>query len=82
MFKDLKLFTANTDDFKHIRHTVESIVDAKPLDANSHAASVVSGGADGPSGKGKATSDWPVLPSVCIPFIGQSYTIFMYILQF
>lgn len=71
MFKDLKAFATNSEDFKHIRTTVAAIVDVKPLDANTHAASVVSGGTDGQSGKGKITSEWPAIPSACIPFIGQ-----------
>ncbi|KAG6909166.1 hypothetical protein DXG01_001793 [Tephrocybe rancida] len=70
MFRDLKVFTTNADDFKHIRQTVTSIVDAKPLDLNSHAASVVSGGGtDAQSGKGKANADRPSPPATCIPFI-------------
>ncbi|KAG5651310.1 hypothetical protein H0H81_009111 [Sphagnurus paluster] len=71
MFKDLKVFARNTDDFVYIRQTVASIVDVKPLDASSHAASVVSGGGtDTQSGKGKAGAERPVMPSACIPFIG------------
>ncbi|KAF5376065.1 hypothetical protein D9615_007684 [Tricholomella constricta] len=71
MFKDLKLFTTNVDDFKYIRQTVASIVEAKPLDASSHAASVVSGGGtDTQSGKGKAGAERPTVPSACNPFIG------------
>lgn len=68
MFKDLKIFTTNSEDFKYIRQVVESIVDAKPLDANTHAASVVSGGAD--TQPGKAKTDRQAMSSVCIPFIG------------
>ncbi|KAG6866328.1 hypothetical protein C0991_005795 [Blastosporella zonata] len=70
MFRDLKVFATNADDFKYIRQTVTSIVDAKPLDVNSHAASVVScGGTDNQSGRGKAV-ERAQMPSVCIPFIG------------
>lgn len=69
MFKDLKIFTTNSEDFKYIRQVVESIVDAKPLDANTHAASVVSGGA-ADTQTGKAKTDRQALSSVCIPFIG------------
>lgn len=72
MFKDLKIFTTNSEDFKYIRQVVESIVDAKPLDANTHAASVVSGGgADTQPGKSK--TDRPAISSVCIPFIGSYF---------
>jgi len=73
MYRDLKQFTANTDEFKFIRQAVESIVDVKPLETNSHSASVVSGGGtDSQSGKSKAGSETrPVIPSACIPFIGR-----------
>lgn len=73
MFNDLRSFITNSEDFKFIRHAVESIVDAKPLETGSH-ASVVSGGggsADAQSGKGK-TIIAPPIPTACIPFIGKS----------
>ncbi|GLB44214.1 putative rasGEF domain containing protein [Lyophyllum shimeji] len=71
MLKDLKVFASNAEDFKHIRNAVADIVDAKPLDASSHAASVVSGGgADPQSGKGKAAAERPAVPTACVPFIG------------
>ncbi|KJA24910.1 hypothetical protein HYPSUDRAFT_65218 [Hypholoma sublateritium FD-334 SS-4] len=70
MYKDLKCLIANVDDFKYMRTIVDSIVDAKPLDSNNNAASIVSGG-DSLSGKGKAAADnRPIIPSACIPFIG------------
>jgi len=62
MLKDLKLFASRKDDFRHIRQTVAAIVDVKPLDIASHTSSVVSGG---------GTEERPVLPSACIPFIGE-----------
>ncbi|KAF8064023.1 hypothetical protein FPV67DRAFT_1671776 [Lyophyllum atratum] len=72
MFKDLKVFTASFEDFKHIRQAVADIVDAKPLDASSHAASVVSGGNtdSSQSGKGKTGGDRPAAATACVPFIG------------
>ncbi|KAF8889083.1 hypothetical protein BD779DRAFT_1672040 [Infundibulicybe gibba] len=72
MFKDLKIYTTNQDDFKYIRQTVDAIVDAKPIDRSSHATSVVSGGGtDVHSGKSRATSEArPPAPMNCIPFIG------------
>lgn len=70
MFKDLKVFSSHSEDFKYIREVVASIVDVKPLDSASHAPSVISGGTDAPSLKGKTTSERPLLPSACIPFIG------------
>ncbi|KAG5642703.1 hypothetical protein DXG03_002306 [Asterophora parasitica] len=70
MFKDLKVFTTNVDDFKYIRQTVASISDAKPLDT-AHAASVVSGGGtDTQSGKAKTGAERPVVPAACVPFVG------------
>jgi Gdp/GTP exchange factor required for growth at low temperatures len=68
MFKDLKVFTANTDDFVYIRQVVESIVDPKNAEASSH-ASVVS--TDTHSGRSKTASERPPAPTACIPFIGE-----------
>lgn len=68
MFKDLKVFTANVDDFLYIRQVVESIVEPKNVEASSHSASVVS--TDTHSGRSKTTSERPA--STCIPFIGGS----------
>lgn len=75
IFTDLKQWTTNADNFKHIRQTVDAIVDAKPLDTGSHAASVVSGGAtDGQSGKNRGAAEHraSAVPPVCVPFIGMS----------
>ncbi|KAH9477116.1 Guanine nucleotide exchange factor LTE1 [Psilocybe cubensis] len=70
VFKDLKIFITVADHFKFMRQIVDSIVDAKPLEGSSHAASVISGG-DSQSGKGRGTSDnRPMVPTACIPFIG------------
>ena len=69
MFKDLKQFTANIDDFKFMRQVVDSIVDVEPLDTNSHPTSVVS---DSQSRTGSENR----LPSACIPFIGEIYLSF------
>jgi GDP/GTP exchange factor required for growth at low temperature len=74
MFKDLKVFTSNTDDFVYIRQIVESIIDPKNAEINSHATSVVSG--DTQSGKSKAASERPAAPIACIPFIGKFILIF------
>jgi hypothetical protein len=72
MYRDLKQFTANIDDFKFMRQVVDSIVDAKPLGTNSHPASVVS---DSHSGKSRAGSEIrSAMPSACIPFIGRIYS--------
>ncbi|TFK72390.1 ras GEF [Pluteus cervinus] len=68
MFNDLKSFITNSEDFKFIRRAVESIIDAKPMEAGSH-ASVVSSITEGPSGRTKSIIG-PVVPTACIPFIG------------
>ena len=71
MYKDLKQFTANIDDFKFMRQVVDSIVDVEPLDTNSHPTSVIS---DSQSGKSRTGSEnRPGMPSACIPFIGTIY---------
>ena len=71
MYRDLKQFTANIDDFKFMRQVVDSIVDVEPLDTNSHPTSVVS---DSQSGKSRSGSEnRPGMPSACIPFIGTIY---------
>lgn len=68
MLNDLKVYTVNTDDFMHIRRTIDAIADAKPLDVGSRAASIVSVGTDS---KGKTHLDGnPSAASACIPFIG------------
>ena len=68
MFKDLKVLTANTNDFL-IRQIVESIVDPKNMEASSHAPSVVSN--DTHSGKSESNSERPTAPTACVPFIGE-----------
>ena len=69
MYRDLRQFTANIDDFKFMRQVVDSIVDVDPLDTNSYATSVVS---DSQSRAGSENR----LPSACIPFIGTIYLSF------
>ncbi|KAL1664585.1 hypothetical protein GGF50DRAFT_54504 [Schizophyllum commune] len=69
MLNDFKQYTTSEGDFKYIRHAVEAIADSKPLDAGSHAPSVVSGGTGDTPGKGKNGGDRAV-PTACIPFIG------------
>ncbi|KAL1741639.1 hypothetical protein HDZ31DRAFT_44998 [Schizophyllum fasciatum] len=69
MLNDFKQYTTSEGDFKYIRHAVDAIADSKPLDAGSHAPSVVSGGAGDTPGKGKGGGDKAV-PTTCIPFIG------------
>lgn len=70
VFKILKDFTTNADEFKFIRKLVESIVESKPLENGSRAASVVSGGNTDHSSKGKAATDKAHIPTACVPFFG------------
>ena len=77
MYRDLKQFTANIDDFKFMRQVVDSIVDVEPLDTNSHPTSVVS---DSQSGKSRTGSETrPGMPSACIPFIGTILSFALYL---
>jgi GDP/GTP exchange factor required for growth at low temperature len=71
VFKILKDFTTNADEFKFIRKLVESIVESKPLENSSRAASVVSGGNTDQSSKGKAATDKAHTPTACVPFFGE-----------
>ena len=71
VFKILKDFTTNTDEFKFIRKLVESIVESKPLENGSRAASVVSGGNTDHSSKSKAATDKAHIPTACVPFFGE-----------
>ncbi|KAJ8519267.1 hypothetical protein ONZ45_g3746 [Pleurotus djamor] len=67
MYNDLKVWTTPEDDFKFMRHTIESIADNKPTDMSSHATSVISGGGTNRSRNG---SDVKPVPTACVPFIG------------
>jgi len=60
IFKDFKEWVRSNSCFKHVRTAVEGIVEAKPLDTNTH--SVLSGG-----------NDKEPLPTACVPFIGELY---------
>ncbi|KAG7087720.1 hypothetical protein E1B28_013666 [Marasmius oreades] len=67
IFRDLKLFIANTNCFQYLREAIERVLDAKPIDSGAHVSSVVNGSAtDQPTrGRGNKT-----MTSGCIPFIG------------
>jgi Gdp/GTP exchange factor required for growth at low temperatures len=71
MFKDLKVWTNDDDDFKFMRDSISNMLDAKPLDVNSHASVTSTMGTDDQSGKGRSASEIKVLPIACIPFIGS-----------
>ncbi|KAF9256211.1 ras GEF [Marasmius fiardii PR-910] len=68
IFRDLKLFIANTNCFQYLREAIERIMDAKPIDNGSHVPPVVNGSIAEQPGKGKSNNK--AVPSACIPFIG------------
>ncbi|KAK0457166.1 uncharacterized protein EV420DRAFT_1749027 [Desarmillaria tabescens] len=55
-FDDLKTWTTSDDNFRHIRHAVDTIVDAKPIEPSSHAPSIVSGGVGTTNGNAHTTN--------------------------
>lgn len=69
VYRDLKQFTVPGDDFKFVRQVIDSIVDRKPLDESTRAASVISTG-DSQGGKSRGATDTKAVPSHCVPFIG------------
>jgi Gdp/GTP exchange factor required for growth at low temperatures len=81
MLNDLRIYTSNVDDFLYIHRAINSIVDAKPLDVSSRAASITSVG--GTDFKGKVHSDSKISPpSACIPFIGWFHISNFHVLMF
>ncbi|KAF9468282.1 hypothetical protein BDZ94DRAFT_1317952 [Collybia nuda] len=70
MFKDLKAFTTNSEDFKYIRQSIKSVIEAKTLDTNTHAPSVISGGGGADTQLGKGKLERQATSPACIPFIG------------
>jgi len=72
---DLRAWTDAKDDFKFVRQAVTAMIDAKPINVRSHAASVASAATTDVSSKSKATSDGkPLNPPGCIPFIGLIFS--------
>lgn len=69
IFTDFKQWCTAEDGFKHIRQNVDALVDAKPLEVGSHAASVVSGASASEKGRAGANSE-----AGCVPFIGTLVT--------
>ncbi|KAL0573822.1 Guanine nucleotide exchange factor lte1 [Marasmius crinis-equi] len=68
IFRDLKLFIANTNCFRFLREAIDRIMDAKSIDPTSHGSVIVNGtNADQP---GRNRGGRGAAPSACIPFIG------------
>ncbi|OBZ74987.1 hypothetical protein A0H81_05410 [Grifola frondosa] len=68
---DLIAWTSNEADFKHIRQTVEALVDAKPIIGGTQDSSI--GGGDGQplTARSRAASEGrPPSPPSCVPFFG------------
>lgn len=72
IFTDFKQWCTAEDNFKYIRQTINALIDAKPLEAGSHAAaSVVSGGASASeTHRSKGGELKAAVNSACVPFIG------------
>ena len=67
VFEDLVEYTRNSDDFNYIRRTIESMVEAKPLELASHSVT----GTD--SHKSRTGDAKAAPPSACVPFIGGGF---------
>ncbi|KAJ8072949.1 Guanine nucleotide exchange factor lte1 [Marasmius tenuissimus] len=68
IFRDLKLYIANTNCFQYLREAIERIMDAKTIDPTGHSSSVVNGAHADQSGRNRGSRG--TAPSACIPFIG------------
>ncbi|KAI0073189.1 ras GEF [Panus rudis PR-1116 ss-1] len=70
MFNDLNRWITPEGHFKHIRHSVDNLAKAKPLNGGQDPSTVSMDGQSS-TGRGRATSDTkPPPPSACIPFLG------------
>lgn len=67
MFTDLVKYSTSDNEFKYIKGSIDSMVEAKP---SKGPASV--GGTDGQSGKSKNSDSKAISLSGCVPFIGKS----------
>ncbi|KAI8990426.1 hypothetical protein BD414DRAFT_437955 [Trametes punicea] len=71
MLRDLKEWTSPVGDFRHIRQTVDALVEAKTMPVGPQDSTSKNG--DGPAaiGRSRAASDSkPPTPPACIPFFG------------
>ncbi|KAI6011338.1 hypothetical protein EDC04DRAFT_2959174 [Pisolithus marmoratus] len=64
----LSQFVTPEDNFKAMHQAVRAMVDAKPMDARSHASTIMSGSTSESHSKVKHSND--SVPSACVPFIG------------
>lgn len=71
MLQDLTVWTTSDGHFKHIRQTVDALVEAKTV-SNLQDSSNVSTDGQSSGTRSRATSDGkPPAPSTCIPFLGK-----------
>ena len=72
MYRDLRLVTQPSGDFRYLRQEVEAAIEAEPISANPRDSSAA--GADGsPMGKGKG--EGKIQPrTACIPFLGTHHS--------
>ncbi|KAI6020490.1 hypothetical protein EDC04DRAFT_2737583, partial [Pisolithus marmoratus] len=68
IFQRLSQFVTPEDNFKALHQAVRAMVDAKPMDARSHASTIMSGSTSESHSKVKHSND--SVPSACVPFIG------------
>ncbi|KAI6020504.1 ras guanine nucleotide exchange factor domain-containing protein [Pisolithus marmoratus] len=68
IFQKLSQFVTPEDNFKAMHQAVRAMVDAKPMDARSHASTIMSGSTSESHSKVKHSND--SVPSACVPFIG------------
>ncbi|KAI6021918.1 hypothetical protein EDC04DRAFT_2732342, partial [Pisolithus marmoratus] len=68
IFQRLSQFVTPEDNFKAMHQAVRAMVDAKPMDARSHASTIMSGSTSESHSKVKHSND--SVPSACVPFIG------------
>lgn len=71
MLRDLQQWSSSEDDFKHIRHTVEALAEAKSTTVRTSDASNLSTDGQSSNSRSRATSELkPPPPAGCIPFFG------------
>ncbi|KAI6021926.1 ras guanine nucleotide exchange factor domain-containing protein [Pisolithus marmoratus] len=69
IFQKLSQFVTPEDNFKAMHQAVRAVVDAKPMDARSHASTIMSGSTSESHSKAKHGND--NVPSACVPFIAD-----------
>lgn len=72
MLQDLIVWTTSEGHFKHIRHTVDALAEAKTISGYQDCSNSSTDGQS--SSRSRATSDGkPPPPSACVPFLGMSF---------